>query len=220
MPLVSNSRKNCQESGSPAMGRAGVTRAIAIGVSGSAGTGKSTLCQALAERLAAPYVPEGMRERLEAGLDLHRLDRLELRDLLLELFDEMVSSLDSHRLAGSGCVCDRSPLDYAAFWLYYGFGSDDAATRDFLAAAERAAKSFDLVVLLPWGTLPLVADGVRSANRWRQLHFQAILEGLAFRSFGADHHHCLPPEITRQEDRVTWVLERSATLFDGERGAR
>ena len=39
-----------------------------LGLSGSAGTGKSTLGRALAAALDVPYLPEGMRSRLEAGL--------------------------------------------------------------------------------------------------------------------------------------------------------
>ena len=60
-----------------------MTRTAGIGISGSAGTGKSTLGTRLASRLEVPYLPEGMRERLEGGLDLHRLAHLELRALLL-----------------------------------------------------------------------------------------------------------------------------------------
>lgn len=43
---------------------------IRIAVSGSAGTGKSTLAMALAERFELPYLEEGFRKRREAGLDL------------------------------------------------------------------------------------------------------------------------------------------------------
>ena len=52
-----------------------------IGLSGSAGTGKSTLGLALARALEVPYLPEGMRSRLESGLDLHSLTHRQLQEL-------------------------------------------------------------------------------------------------------------------------------------------
>ena len=57
-----------------------------LAVSGSAGTGKSTLAEKLANRLDLPYVDEGFRRRLDAGLDPHKLSRIEMRNLILELY--------------------------------------------------------------------------------------------------------------------------------------
>ncbi len=179
-----------------------------IGVSGSAGTGKSTLCQSLSDRLDIPYVPEGMRERLERGLDPHGLSHREFRQLLLTLFQQMITPTEAEIRKGGGVVCDRSPIDYVAFWLYYGFGSDEDSAREFFAEADAAMTRFDLIVLLPWGAIPLVADGFGSPNRWRQLHFQTILEGLAYRRFGSACYHYLPPDVARNEDRMAWILDR------------
>ena len=49
-----------------------------IAISGSAGTGKTTLAKALADRLQVPYLEEGFRKRHEAGLDPHDLSQAEL----------------------------------------------------------------------------------------------------------------------------------------------
>lgn len=149
-----------------------------------------------------------MRERLERGLDLHSLSHGELRQLLLTLFQQMMTSLEAETRNAGGIICDRAPVDYAAFWLYYGFGSDEDATREFFAKAEAAMTRLDLIVLLPWGAIPLVADGVRSPNPWRQLHFQTILEGLAHRRFGSARYHFLPLDVVRNEDRMAWILDR------------
>ena len=56
-----------------------------IAISGSAGTGKTTLATALAHRLQVPYLEEGFRKRREAGLDPHDLSQTEHRALLMEL---------------------------------------------------------------------------------------------------------------------------------------
>ncbi|MDP6932669.1 MAG: hypothetical protein QGG40_07110, partial [Myxococcota bacterium] len=65
----------------------------------------------------------------------------------------------------------------------------------------------DRILLLPWGVLPLVADGVRSTNPWIQLHFQSTLEGLVRRRVEPGMLWVLPP-LTSLESRVKWVRER------------
>ena len=51
-----------------------------LALSGSAGTGKTTLGRRLAAETGLPYVPEGMREWLERpGADIHTLGESGLR---------------------------------------------------------------------------------------------------------------------------------------------
>ena len=51
-------------------------------------------------------------------------------------------------------------------------------TERFLDSMRAEAERVDRVLLCPWGALPLEADGVRSTNRWLQLRYQALLEGM------------------------------------------
>ncbi len=178
-----------------------------LALSGSAGTGKSTLGRALAERLALPYLPEGMRGRIEGGLDLHTLDHGSLRALVVELWHEQRAAENGAIEEAGGFVSDRSSIDFAAFWLHYHFSEDGAATAAFFAETLHHALSYDHIVLLPWGVLPLVADGVRSSNPWVQRHYQATLEGLLFREVGAPRLLVMPP-IQQLSARVDWVLAR------------
>jgi len=177
-----------------------------VALSGSAGTGKTTLGRRLAERWGVPFVAEGMRTRLEAGLDLHTFSHDDLADLLHELFAEQEAAVAAALSAAGGFVADRSPIDHLAFWLYYGFGglreAETAAVLDRTLAARSAC---DAVVLLPWGVLPLEDDGVRSPNRWRQLHVQALVEGLSLRHVPADRLLWLPAGLTDPAARVAWV---------------
>lgn len=178
-----------------------------LALSGSAGTGKSTLGRALAERWGVPYLPEGMRRRLEAGLDLHRLDHFGLQALVAELWEEQRAAEDAAVAAAGGFVADRSSVDFAAFWLHYRFTDDQEATAAFLGHTLGRAAAYDAIVLLPWGVLPLVADGVRSSNPWVQRHFQATVEGLLFREVAAPRLLVMPA-IVPLEARVAWVGDR------------
>lgn len=149
-----------------------------IAISGSAGVGKTTLGRRLAADLGLPFLGEGMREYLErTGTDLHTLGHGGMRDLVARLWEER---RDAEARATAGFVADRGAIDYAAFWLYYRFASpgDDSEAR---FAEWLTPGRYDLQVLLPWGVLPLVADGIRSTDRWVQLHVQLLVEGLCRR---------------------------------------
>lgn len=150
-----------------------------IGITGSAGTGKTSLATDLSRLLGLPVRPERMRDRLEAGFDPHALARDGHRRLLTHDADDLAQDLArSHQ----GLITDRTPLDMVAFWLANGFGIDDpAATEALLARAICAMADYDLVVVLPWGARPIADDSVRSTNPWMQLHFQTLVEGLCQR---------------------------------------
>jgi broad specificity phosphatase PhoE/nicotinamide riboside kinase len=149
-----------------------------IALSGSAGTGKTTLGRRLARELGVPFLEEGMRTRLERGFDVHGMRAGDWQRLVAELWNEQREREDAET---GGFVADRSSLDYAAFWLHYGLHEADGPTEEFLASRFEDARRYDRIFLFPWGALPLVDDGVRSTNRWTQLRFQSVLEGLVER---------------------------------------
>ena len=162
-----------------------VPAAPRIALSGSAGTGKTTLGRRLAAHLGVPFLEEGMRRRLEQGLQLHRLDPEALRALVEELWEEQLALEEA---ATGGFVADRSAADYAAFWVHYGMIHDRERTEAWMASTLGRLPRYDRVVLLPWGVLPLQADGVRSTNRWTQFQYQATVEALLGR-------HVLPGRL-------------------------
>lgn len=176
-----------------------------IAISGSAGVGKTTLGRTVAEARGVPFIEEGMRRRIEAGLDLHTLDIDQYHDLLVELHDEMWADMVAARAERGGFVCDRSPVDVFAFWLYYGFGAREDETAALYQRVQDELSDVDLVVMLPWGTIPLEADGVRSPNPWQQLHFQCLVEGLSRQLVDAQRLVVVPDDMTALGARIDWL---------------
>lgn len=146
-----------------------------IALCGSAGTGKSTLAAALSKELGLPLIGEGMREYLErTGVDLHVLGLEGMRSLVLQLWEERK---EAEARASDGFIADRSSFDFAAFWLYYRFAAEDELTERLFEETLDGCR-YDHLLVLPWGKFPLLADGVRTADRYVQLHLQLLIEGL------------------------------------------
>ncbi|MCP4804562.1 MAG: AAA family ATPase [Proteobacteria bacterium] len=185
--------------------RIGVRPRIAL--SGSAGIGKTTLGRRLAKELDLPFIEEGMRTRLEAGLVLHDLSRDEMVALLRELWAEQLAAEERAVREAGGFVADRSAVDFAVFWMWYGFTRPEDGPDAFVDEALAHARAYDHIVLLPFGVLPIEADGFRSSNTWLQRKVHLLMSGLhAERRTGG---LLRVPELTELEERVSWVLERT-----------
>jgi nicotinamide riboside kinase len=178
-----------------------------VALSGSAGTGKTTLGMHLAERLGLPFIEEGMRARVREGLDPSSLTHAQYEDLIEQMFEEQ---REQERRAVDGFVADRSSIDFAAFWLHYARLADRDRTERVVERCVQAGAAYDAVLLLPWGSLPLADDGVRSTDRWLQFRFQAIVEGLHERFTPADRLFRAPADLLDPERRLRWALEAVA----------
>lgn len=198
---VFGERPNAEFSGPP------IAKRPRLALSGSAGTGKTTLGRRLAESLGVPFIEEGMRRRLEAGLNPFKLGPGGYERLMEELWHEQAAAEDA---AQDGFVADRSAFDFAAIWLHYAHLDDPARTEAWMQARLKDGhERYDRVFLLPWGAIPLEHDGVRSTDRWVQFRFQSIVEDLLRREARAGQVVRVPGTLS-PEARCTFALEALA----------
>src|SRR3546814_17167625 len=109
--------------------------------------------------------------------DVCSSDLYEHRALLIDLFDEALTAMDEAERHAGGFVADRVALDFADFWLYFGFGFDAAATARFMGRVPAAVGACDRILMLPRGALPLVAAAIRTPNPRVPLHVPAPTAG-------------------------------------------
>jgi len=171
-----------------------------IALSGSAGIGKTTLGRRLAAELGVPFIEEGMRRRLEGGLQMHRTTREQRRDLVRELWEEQ---LEAEAAAGEGFVADRSSIDFAAFWLHYRFTEPEDDADGFLTRTFAHAATYDRIVLLPFGVFPLIADGIRATNPHLQRLYHGLVHGLLVEE--ASDRLVELPAIQALDERIEWL---------------
>ncbi len=197
----------------PPLSPSKIDRPLRVAMSGSAGVGKTTLAKQLAQDLNLPYIPEGIRARVRKGLKIADLSYPELQNLILELWEEQISEEKKALNIAGGFVSDRSSMDYAAFWLHYGFTGPQTAS--FLAACIAHVPLYDRIVLLPWGVIPLEQDGVRSANEYVQLRYQALLEGLLYQNL-SENRLLRMGNLSDFEMRRTWLLKSLRLAFESK----
>ena len=177
-----------------------------VAITGSAGTGKTTVAKALAARADVAFVADGLRRRIEDGLVFGRLDRDQLKDLFEELY-ESTSRIAAARMRG-GAISDRCCLDFLVLWLYHGLGDDVSRTAGLAHRAFRDLSEYGAVVVMPWGVLPPVDDGAPAVNPWPQLHFHALFEGMARDHIEGRRILRLPRDILDATARVDWIHAR------------
>ena len=178
---------------------------LKIAISGSISTWKTTLGIALAKSLNLPFIEEGLE-------NVFVVPKGAARDMKLRA-ERIMQTLEEKRKieeASAGFVADRCPLDLLNFW----FGLLVQQSVDSTEFVERCAEyllSYDHIVLLPFGVLPVSQKSAsplsqRNLNHWPQLLGNVRIQGFARHFVPAGRIIDLPKAIVGEKERLDFVL--------------
>lgn len=137
-----------------------------IGITGSHGTGKTTLARALSEHLGISLITEQARSvaRRMGIKDCSALGN----NLLTASFQRQVllAQIKAEEKAGRDWVSDRTTLDCLAYWYLYGL-SGLPETELYAEACLGNMRRYDLIIYVP-AQIQTQADGFRLTDEASQ----------------------------------------------------
>jgi len=163
-----------------------------IAISGTEGTGKTTLASEVSKRYGVPVIPEFARDvAQEMGIkELRKISP----EKTLEFQKAILSLKKAEEAKHTSFIADRSTADNMAYYLRWcARDLDDKCNEEYVEGCRRQLKTYDLVVILPWDVIPLERDGFRTAKRYYQYEMQCTILGILM-------DHGIPHEILREPD--------------------
>jgi hypothetical protein len=178
-----------------------------VGFCGAHGTGKTTLAIALSQSLGIPYVPiDASDVFLEHGF--HPSDKLDIRTRLF-LQQRILAKADRIWYESEPFICDRTPLDMAAYMLAdVGNGELDEHTQIEIMAYLKGCfglttQYFDKIVLIP-PAIPFAEREYKAANN-QPLIFKLHSQLLGLLAYLDLPYRELPQDCLEISDRVQFV---------------
>lgn len=178
-----------------------------IAISGTAGTGKSSLAKTLAERLGLSLIEENYGILFDKPEKF--TDSRQRAAAILQIFSSKRQIEEQH----GSFVTDRCPVDLFHFWMKAGLWTRTKETEQLCSMAAQQVGQYDLLVLPPSGMLN--ADSVheagdfrkRNSNQHVQLYNHASIVGLAVLWAPADRLLFLPNIRQSVDERVEEVIK-------------
>ncbi len=153
-----------------------------IGISGAAGTGKTTLAKAIAEHFDLPLIGDPTKRAL---MEFGRTgwkgigDGIERRRIRLRTFQIKIGE----ETDASAFVSDKTVIDFLCYWmLNQAPNESEQQNAEVVEMVRKHLSTYDYVFVLPWREEIAPAEG-RNCNPWHQLRIQACVEGL-YKVFG------------------------------------
>jgi nicotinamide riboside kinase len=147
-----------------------------IALSGSGGTGKSTLAGEISKRYGIPLIPEYAREvALEMKIENIRKMSPDMSfEYQCQILERKISEEDKHETF----IADRSTVDTMAYYLRWCSREiDDTKNKAYVDRCVERLKTYDQIIVLP-PIIPLEADGFRSAKVYYQQEIHYLIVGI------------------------------------------
>lgn len=155
-----------------------------IVVSGSAGTGKTTLVNRIAEAASLSVIPDFADSVLrESGYkSFKNVENPEvMRQIRLEALYRKVDAESKVK----DFVSDKSVVDYFAYWLNVAMHEASQEQNGIFLekTSTHAKKTYDLVIIPPFGRFNIEDNQIRTTNPHYQFRNQVTIKGL-YAEFG------------------------------------
>ena len=179
-----------------------------IAFTGSGGTGKTTLLNAVNLYLNFPIIDEGIRPWLENnGFD--EFKEMDINDVQ-RMQDEVMYAKINEETPLKEFISDRTTIDNAMYtlrWVSSLTNEYDGWYSKYLEDARKHTMLFyDIIFVLPHGAIHIENDGIRSSKTWYQFLMQQLIEKEidAFSTLCYPHTHKI--KSLSVEDRVNECL--------------
>ena len=171
-----------------------------IAITGTSGTGKSTLTHALAQQLGLIAIDEHYEPLFDTKVKSDFPPRL----------SRILENKHQLEVSANNFVVDRLPLDLIHIWLNQsGHKINPALTRAFLERCIRLTSGYDFVVVTPWNSIPLLPTGnllPRNMDILEQLRNHASLVGHVHMWVEKTRIIEIPQSMTRLDDRINFII--------------
>jgi len=167
-----------------------ITTAFRVGITGAAGTGKSSLAKCLSEKIGIGLIEAKsitkeilIRDCYDycSGIQIERF--LASPDRQKEILDKTINTLT----VGSPWVTDRTLIDLAAYAVNELHDIDTALLRKIFFACKKHASIYTHIFLCPWMDVPLENNKKRTLNPWYQFQIHALEKGI-MEDWGIKYH--------------------------------